>query len=107
KLIDVNEFFSLKWVIEEMRFVKSDNEIELIKESCRWGNLAHRLLQKYTKVGFSEIEITSKASMEATIAMVETLGPDYKPHGGTASAIFRGQIGPESAFPHAVTQNLV
>ncbi|MDN7227875.1 Xaa-Pro peptidase family protein [Planococcus liqunii] len=107
KLIDVKEFVSLAGVIEEFRFVKSDSEIELIKESCRWGNLAHRLLQKYTKEGLSEIEITSKASMEATMAMIETLGPDYKPHGQTAYAIFRGQIGPESAFPHAVTQNAI
>lgn len=107
KLIDVKEFVSLAGVIEEFRFVKSESEIELIKESCRWGNLAHRLLQKYTKEGLSEIEITSKASMEATMAMIETLGPDYKPHGQTAYAIFRGQIGPESAFPHAVTQNAI
>lgn len=107
ELIDVKGFVSLAGVIEELRFVKSENEIELIKESCRWGNLAHRLLQKYTKVGLSEIEITSKASMEATMSMIETLGPDYKPHGQTAYAIFRGQIGPESAFPHAVTQNII
>ncbi|WP_075618881.1 M24 family metallopeptidase [Paenisporosarcina indica] len=107
QLITVKEFVSLKGIIEEMRFIKSNNEIELIKESCRWGNLAHRLLQKYTKAGLSEIEITSKASMEATMAMIETLGPEYKPHGKTAYAIFRGQVGPESAFPHAVTQNLV
>ncbi|MFD1037309.1 M24 family metallopeptidase [Virgibacillus byunsanensis] len=107
QLIESKEFVSLHGVIEELRFIKSPNEVELIKESCRWGNLAHRLLQKYTKVGLSEIEITSKASQEATLSMIETLGPDYKPHGKTAYAIFRGQIGPESAFPHAVTQNLI
>ncbi|WP_100010185.1 M24 family metallopeptidase [Lentibacillus sediminis] len=106
-LIGAKEFVSIHGLVEEMRFVKSANEIELIKESCRWGNLAHRLLQKYTKAGLSEIEITSKASTEATMAMIETLGPDYKPHGKTAYAIFRGQIGPESAFPHAVTQNAI
>lgn len=105
QLIDANSFISLYGLIEEMRYVKSNNEIELIKESCRWGNLAHKLLQKYTVAGLSEIEVTNKASMEATIAMVETLGPDYKPHGQTATAIYRGQIGKESAFPHAVTQN--
>ncbi len=107
QLITAKSFQSLRGVIEELRFVKSRNEIELIKESCRWGNLAHRLLQKYTKAGVSEIEITTKASNEATLAMIETLGPEYKPHGGTAHAIFRGQIGPESAFPHAVTQNII
>ncbi|MGA5691644.1 M24 family metallopeptidase [Cytobacillus pseudoceanisediminis] len=107
QLIDSKQFVSLQGVVEEMRFIKSPNEIELIKESCRWGNLVHRLLQKYTKSGLSEIEITSKASNEATKAMIDTLGPDYKPHGQTPYAVFRGQVGPESAFPHAVTQNIV
>ncbi|GAA0318915.1 Xaa-Pro dipeptidase [Bacillus carboniphilus] len=106
-LLTPEKFESIAGWVEEMRFVKSEAEIELIKESCRWGNLAHRLLQKYSKPGLSEIEITSKASTEATMAMIETLGPDYKPHGRTAYAIFRGQVGKMSAFPHAVTQNLI
>lgn len=105
-LIQAKTYVSLKGLIEEMRFVKSANEIQLIRESCRWGNLAHELLQKYSLPGLSEIEITGRASLEATIEMIETLGPDYKPHGSTAFAIFRGQIGPESAFPHAVTRNI-
>ncbi|MFM1650759.1 M24 family metallopeptidase [Brevibacillus sp. B_LB10_24] len=102
-------FSSIRGWVEEMRFIKSPAEIELIRESCCWGNLAHRLLQKYSKPGRSEIEITGRASAEATMAMVETLGPGYKPHGDTvtARAVFRGQVGPMSAFPHAVTQNLV
>src|SRR5699024_11273060 len=41
------------------------------------------------------------------MAMTQTLGSRYKPHGKTAYAIYRGQIGAESAFPHAVTQNAV
>ncbi|MGE8204741.1 M24 family metallopeptidase [Heyndrickxia sp. NPDC080065] len=107
EFLSAKDFVSIKWIVEEMRVVKSPAEVELIKESCRWGNLAHRLLQKYSKPGFSEIEITSKASSEATMAMIETLGPDYKPHGSTAYALFRGQVGEMSAFPHAVTQNLL
>lgn len=107
ELLDGNEFVSIHRLVEEMRYVKSAEEIELIKESCRWGNLAHRLLVKYTKPGLSEIEITSRATTEATNAMIETLGKDYKPHGTPANAFFRGQIGEMSAFPHAVTQNIV
>ena len=106
-LIQAKSYVSLKGVIEEMRFVKSANEIQLIRESARWANVAHELLQKYSLPGLSELEITGRASLEATMQMVETLGSDYKPHGRTAYAIFRGQIGPESAFPHAVTQNIV
>jgi Xaa-Pro dipeptidase len=107
ELLNGNEFVSVHRLVEEMRYVKSAEEIELIKESCRWGNLAHRLLVKYTKPGLSEIEITSRATTEATNAMIETLGKDYKPHGTPANAFFRGQIGKMSAFPHAVTQNIV
>lgn len=107
QFLDAQSFQSIHGWVEEMRVVKSAAEIELIKESCRWGNLAHRLLQKYSKPGLSEIEITTRASSEATMAMIETLGSDYKPHGNTAYAIFRGQVGAMSAFPHAVTQNLV
>jgi Xaa-Pro dipeptidase len=107
EIFSAKDFVSISGFVEEMRFIKSPNEIELIKESCRWGNLVHKLLQKYTKAGLSEIEITSKASTEATIAMIQTLGADYKPHGETAYAVFRGQVGKHSAFPHATTQNIV
>lgn len=107
QLVEVKEFQSIKDLVPELRSIKSAEEIELINESCRWGNLAHRLLQKYSKPGLSELEITSRASTESTLAMIETLGPDYKPHGETAFALFRGQIGEMSAYPHAVTQNAV
>jgi Xaa-Pro aminopeptidase len=95
-------------LIEEMRVIKSPMEIALIKESCRWGNVAHMLLQKYAKDGASEIDVSTRASTEATEAMLLALGPSFKPGGMGrvgASAGFRGQIGPNSYFPHAVTLN--
>ncbi|MBP2243116.1 Xaa-Pro aminopeptidase [Cytobacillus eiseniae] len=107
QLVEGTEFQSIKDIVPELRMIKSSEEIELMNESCRWGNLAHRLLQKYSKSGISELEITSRASTESTLAMIETLGPDYKPHGETAFALFRGQIGEMSAYPHAVTQNAI
>lgn len=105
--LEIREIQSIKYLVSELRMIKSSSELELMKESTRWGNLAHRLLQKYSKPGLSELEITSRASTEATMAMIETLGQDYKPHGETAFALFRGQIGEMSAYPHAVTQNAV
>jgi Xaa-Pro aminopeptidase len=94
--------------IEEMMWVKSDEEIELIEESCRWGNLAHRYLQDYTEPGKSENDISTLASLDASRAMLKTLGNDYySPKGATtpATAGFRGQIGAGSAIPHALTTN--
>lgn len=98
---------STKDILEKMRYVKSDNEIALIKESIKWTTLTHELLQKYSKEGANEIEITSRASNEATLQMIKILGPEFIPHGPTAYITFRGQIGPMSAFPHAVTSNLI
>ncbi|MCC3648518.1 aminopeptidase P family protein [Cytobacillus oceanisediminis] len=106
QLLEAKEYQSIKDMVPALRMIKSGEEIELIKESCRWGNLAHRLLQKYSKSGLSELEITSRASTESTLAMIETLGPEYKPHGETAFALFRGQVGEMSAYPHAVAQNV-
>src|SRR5699024_12378641 len=87
-LLTAKSFISISTIIEEMRFIKSDNEIELIKESCRWGNLAHKLLKKYTAAGIEEIEVTNRASIDATMAMTKTLGPGYTHNEKTAYAIY-------------------
>ncbi len=106
-LIDAQQFISIKGWVEGFRQIKSNNEIELIKESCRWGNLAHRLLHKYSKVGLSEIEISGRATLEATTTMIETLGKEFLPYGEPTHAFYRGQIGQHSYFPHSQTQNLI
>jgi Xaa-Pro dipeptidase len=95
--------------IEYMQMINSEEELALIRESCRWGNLAHVYLQEYCEVGVSETEISMRASFEATQAMIRTLGSEYRPLSfgmATAFAGFRGQIGKESAMPHAMTSNV-
>ncbi|HLJ67874.1 MAG TPA: Xaa-Pro peptidase family protein [Chloroflexota bacterium] len=95
--------------IEDMMAIKSVNEIALIKESVKWGNLAHRLLQKYTAPGATETEVSMRASQEATLAMIETLGPLYEaqnPFEEGAGAGYRGQIGRNAAIPHALSHNI-
>jgi Xaa-Pro aminopeptidase len=95
--------------IEDMMMVKSDAEIALIRESVTWGNLAHRLLQRYTCVSATETEVSLRASQEATLAMLDTLGPLYQSlslFGDGASAGYRGQIGRNAAIPHALANNI-
>ncbi|MGH2406106.1 MAG: M24 family metallopeptidase, partial [bacterium] len=95
-------------LVEDMMMVKSAEEIELIRESARWGNLAHMLLQEYTKPGVIESEVAMRASFDATGAMIRALGPDYRPLSWTspgARAGYRGQVGKESAIAHAITTN--
>ncbi len=96
--------------IEAQMAVKSDAEIALIRESVRWGNLAHRLLQRYTRVGVTETEVSQRASHEATFAMLDAIGEIYRAQSffsSGAHAGYRGQIGRNSAIPHALAGNLV
>lgn len=96
--------------VEDLMMIKSEAEVALIRESCKWGNLAHRLLQRYTRVGLTETEVTQRASNEATLAMLDTLGSLYagmSMYGRGASAGYRGQIGRNAAIPHALANNIV
>ncbi len=96
--------------VEAQMAVKSEGELALIRESAKWGNLAHRLLQQYTRPGLTETEVTQRASNEATLAMLQALGPIYRgqnPASRGAHAGYRGQIGRGSAIPHALSNNVV
>ena len=96
--------------VERQMAVKSAAEITLIRESVRWSNLAHRLLQRYTRVGATETEVSQSASDEATFAMLDAIGEIYRAQSfveSGASAGYRGQIGRNAAIPHALAGNLV
>lgn len=100
EVLDAKQFVSIPKVVEEMRMIKSDAEVQLIQESCRWAHLAHQLMQNYTHAGANEIDVVNRVRKDAGWAMVNTLGEGYIPHGQTAFAYYRGQIGKNSAYPH-------
>jgi len=100
------EFVEAKDIVQNMRIIKSEEEIELLRESAKWANLAHTLLQEYTELGLWDVDIALGASYEASMIMKKTLGPEYeqcKRGRSPASAGFRGQIGPMSAIPHSIS----
>ncbi|MBZ0301094.1 MAG: Xaa-Pro peptidase family protein [Anaerolineae bacterium] len=109
EIMDVH-VHSARAFIEDQMAVKSEAELNCLRESCKWGNLAHMLLQEYTAVGASETEVSQRASNEATLAMYKAIGPIYRAQAGMmgsgASAGYRGQIGRNSAIPHALANNL-
>lgn len=95
--------------VEDSMMIKSETEVALIRESVKWGNLAHRLLQRYTRVGATETEVSLRASHEATLTMLDTLGPLYRAQSvfwDGASAGYRGQIGRNAAIPHSLANNI-
>jgi Xaa-Pro aminopeptidase len=92
-------------LVPSMRIVKSDEEIGLIRESCRWANLAVSLLQEYAGEGLWDAAVALKAVTEAVGMMKRTLGPEYQPKRSSCpvSADFRGQVGEMSAIPHSMS----
>jgi Xaa-Pro aminopeptidase len=95
--------------VEDQLAIKSEAEIALIRESAKWANLAHVLLQRYTRPGLTEVEVSQRATNEATLAMLDAIGPIYRaqnPFFEGAGAGYRGQIGRNAAIPHALTANI-
>jgi len=89
-----------------MRLNKTEEELELIRESAKWGNLAHSYLQEYTRPGLYDVEVRLMASLEATRVMKKTYGGEYESvKGRFVSAGFRGQVGWKSAMPHSIDLN--
>ncbi|TFF91044.1 aminopeptidase P family protein [Candidatus Thorarchaeota archaeon] len=111
----LEEATGLKWrlmsdLVMDMRVIKDPEEIELMRESAKWACKAHQYLQEYTEVGANEIDVTIRASTDASKDMVTELGDEYHPTGFSlfpAVALYRGQIGPNSYFPHALSRGLV
>ena len=92
-------------VVDDLRQIKSPAELDLVRTSCTWGNLAHRLLQKHMQVGKTEIEISLAATSEAILVMLDTLGSTYASPGRglrnppvSASCI----AGANTALPHGM-----
>lgn len=105
KLKDV-KFLPAKDIVDDLRQIKSEREVELIKEAAKWGNLAHTLLQEYIEPGVSEIEVTSKATHDATVIMLKALGSKYETYDlETYSAYARIKAGPRTAFTHGLLAN--
>jgi Xaa-Pro aminopeptidase len=97
----------LAGVIEAMMVRKSEAEIALIRESARWCEHGHRLLQEYTRPGVTEAEASLRAGHEATLAMLQELGDNgQQASSDGVSAGYRGQIGLRSAWAHAVAHNI-
>ena len=92
-------------IVDKLRAIKSQAELEFITESCVWGNLAHRLMQDKLALGRSEIDISMEASMEASKAMIAALGPTYQPLTAVWStpAMVMFHAGANTALPHGLS----
>ena len=94
-------------LITEIRKIKDEEELRLIRISAKYGDLAHRLLQEYTAEGKNEVEVSLQACIDSSKKMLDDL-EGFVPRGLLpAHAGYRGQIGEWSAIPHSVIEKTV
>ena len=87
-------------VIDDMRAVKSAEEIELIRLSAMFGNVTHGFLQDYVEPGAVEVDVAQRASRDGTAFMIKALPEDWEPYGRTEGAHASFTSGPKTAFNH-------
>ncbi|ELY45428.1 M24 family metallopeptidase [Natronorubrum tibetense] len=93
------------WV-PRLRWEKSDAEVDLIRESATWANLGHRYLAEYTEPGAHPVTVSQRASMDASRAMLDTLGDRYVPRTRGNGPVHAGYItGEQTRLPHGHTAN--
>jgi len=98
-------------IVDSLRLVKSKQEVRLLRESAKWSEIAHDLLLGNTRVGLHDTLVAVKSSHEALAKMLKKLGQSYLQLKIALSPVvvgFRGQVGVNSAIPHAVyTKNKI
>lgn len=92
-------------ILFEWMMVLSETEQQLVREGAKWGFLAHRIAYEIIAPGRTPFEVCNEANMEASLAMIKTLGPKYEPIGaGGARATWPTRIsftaGTGTAYPH-------
>jgi Xaa-Pro aminopeptidase len=92
-------------IVDRLRAVKSPEELRLIRESCVWGNLAHRLMHDAIAVGRATMDIALEASAEASRIMIASLGPGYQPLGSEFGlpAVVSFSAGTNTVNPHGLS----
>ncbi|GGL08094.1 M24 family metallopeptidase [Deinococcus radiotolerans] len=93
-------------LIDDLRMIKSPAEIALIREACRWGDHAHRVMQDAITPGANELMVSHGASLQATRDLLAALGDRYVPkarEGLPANTMFIS--GANTAHPHGLHRN--
>jgi len=99
------KFVAGRDIVDNMRLIKSRQEIRLLRESAKWSELAHNILLENTRVGLHDTLVAVKSSYDALGKMLKKLGQSYVQMKIALSPVvvgFRGQVGANSAIPHAV-----
>jgi len=92
-------------IVDNMRLTKSRQEIRLLRESAKWSEVAHDILLENTRAGLHDAVVAVKSSYDALVRMLKKLEQSYVQLKIALSPVvvgYRGQVGIDSAIPHAV-----
>jgi Xaa-Pro aminopeptidase len=105
------KFIEGREVVDKLRLMKSRQEIQLLRESAKWSEIAHDILLENTVAGLHDAVVAVKSSYDSLARMLRKLGRSYVQFKIALSPVvvgFRGQVGGNSAIPHAVyTKNKI
>jgi Xaa-Pro dipeptidase len=98
-------------IVDNFRLTKSRQEIRLLRESAKWSGIAHDILLENAHAGVHDALVAVKSSYDALGRMLKKLGQSFVQLKVALSPVvvgFRGQVGVNSAIPHAVyTKNRI
>src|SRR3989441_12600381 len=110
-LVGRAKFIDGRDIVDKLRLIKSKQEIRLLRESAKWSEVAHEILLENTHAGLHDSLVAVKSSYNALARMLKKLGQSYVQLKIALSPVvvgFRGQVGANSAIPHAVyTRNKI
>jgi Xaa-Pro aminopeptidase len=91
-------------VIDEMRMVKSESELSLLRMSAAWGDAAFSELRETIRPGLAPRMVGLEASIAVARRMTAELGPSYRPMtillGPPVRAVLNA--GANTVYPHAL-----
>jgi Xaa-Pro dipeptidase len=99
------KFVAGRDIVDSMRVTKSRQELRLLRESAKWSELAHDILLDNTRAGLQDALVAVRSSYDALGKMIRKLGQSYVQLKIALSPVVvgsRGQVGVNSAIPHAV-----
>src|ERR1700756_582844 len=111
EIMSGEKFVEGRDIVDNLRLIKSKQEIRLLRESAKWSEVAHNLLLGNTRAGLHDTLVAVRSSHDALAKMLKKLGQSYVQLKIALSPVvvgFRGQVGVNSAIPHAVyTRNKI
>lgn len=82
-----SDLVNIKDMVDQMRVIKSPEELDLIRASAFFANALHGLLIKNIEIGQTELEITLKTNLEMARFETSSYGEAWEPMNGSGASI--------------------